>query len=78
MKQINSRDFQKKFGNITGRLKAGESVQITKHGKILGTFTKERKKVNWDKFFKYLNENSCSPEVGDEMVRKYFNDSALS
>ena len=75
MKQINAREFQKSFGRITGKLRAGESLEITKHGKVVGTFTKQRKKVNWDKILKFMEQKSCPPEVGDEMVRKYFNDS---
>jgi antitoxin (DNA-binding transcriptional repressor) of toxin-antitoxin stability system len=78
MKQVNAREFQKSFGRITGRLKAGETVQITKYGKIVGTFTKQRKKVDWDKFFKHLEKHSCPPEVGDELVRKFFNNEFLS
>ena len=78
MKQINAREFQKSFGRITEKLRAGEKVQITKHGNVVGTFMKQPKKVDWEKAFDYLKKNSCSPEVGDELVRKYFNDEFVS
>jgi hypothetical protein len=74
MRKINARDFQKSFGKITDGLRAGETVQITKHGKVVGRFTKERKAVKWPDFLAYLEKHSCPPEVGNQLLKE-FNDS---
>lgn len=71
MKKINAREFQKSFGKITEGLKPGQSIQVTKHGKVVGSFTKERKKVDWAKFENYLKKHSCPPEVGDQMLKEF-------
>lgn len=71
MKKINAREFQKRFGKISDGLKAGESVQITKHGKVVGRFIKEQKKVKWPDILAYLEKNSCPPEVGDKMLKEF-------
>jgi hypothetical protein len=74
MKQINAREFQKSFGRITEKLRAGEKVQITKHGNVVGTFVKETKKVQWPDVVAYLRKHSCPAEVGDRVL-KDFNES---
>ena len=46
MKRITAREFQKEFGKLIKSLPAGETVEITLHGKPLGQFTKgQRRKV---------------------------------
>jgi hypothetical protein len=40
MKKVNAREFQKAFSKVTEELGQGETVEITRHGKPLGFFTK--------------------------------------
>jgi antitoxin (DNA-binding transcriptional repressor) of toxin-antitoxin stability system len=42
MKQVNAREFQKSFSKVAEQLAQGETVEVTKHGKALGFFTKAR------------------------------------
>lgn len=39
-KSVTSREFQHHFGDMSGSLKPGERLTVTKHGQPLGTFTK--------------------------------------
>jgi hypothetical protein len=40
MKKVNAREFQKAFSKVTQELGQGETVEVTRHGKPLGFFTK--------------------------------------
>jgi hypothetical protein len=40
MRQVNAREFQKAFCKVAEELGQGETVTVTKHGKLLGFFTK--------------------------------------
>ena len=40
MKKIAASEFQRFFSRTARRLKPGQSILVTKRGKILGTFTK--------------------------------------
>lgn len=40
MKKVNAREFQKAFSKVAQRLGQGETVEVTRHGKPLGFFTK--------------------------------------
>ena len=38
MKMVSAREFQKHFGEIAESLQARETIQVTKHAKVLGQF----------------------------------------
>lgn len=40
MKKVNAREFQKAFSKVAEGLGQGETVEITRHGKSFGFFTK--------------------------------------
>jgi hypothetical protein len=40
-KSLSSREFLHGFKELCDRLKAGETINVTRHGKTLGSFTKE-------------------------------------
>ena len=44
-KRVSSREFLHSFGELSEKLRAGESITITKHGKPVGTFTKQPEPV---------------------------------
>jgi antitoxin (DNA-binding transcriptional repressor) of toxin-antitoxin stability system len=44
MKKVNAREFQKAFSKVAQELGQGETVEVTRHGKPLGFFTKARER----------------------------------
>jgi hypothetical protein len=40
MKKVNAREFQKAFSKVAQDLAQGETVEVTRHGKPFGFFTK--------------------------------------
>ena len=75
MKTFSSRDFQKNFGHITDSLKNGQTVEVTKHGKPVGRFTKtDGKRREMPDFLSWLEKFGGSKEVGNQILKE-FNDS---
>lgn len=66
MKKINSREFQKHFSELTTGLKNGQTVEITRHGKTIGKFTRiDARKNKMPDFLAELRKHTYPSEVGD-------------
>lgn len=52
MKTASVGEIQKNFSQVLNRIKAGEEVCVTKHGKIVGKFTAAgpQSKIEWPDF----------------------------
>jgi antitoxin (DNA-binding transcriptional repressor) of toxin-antitoxin stability system len=75
MRKISSREFQKSFAEITGSLKNGQVVEITRHGKTIGKFTKTNgKKIKMPDFWAEVQKHTYSMEMGEKWLKE-FNDS---
>jgi hypothetical protein len=76
MKQVNAREFQKDFSTITGGLKQGQTIAVTRRGKPLGFFTKARKLtgVTMPDFAANLQDMPYSAEEGERIVREVLDD----
>lgn len=75
MKKISSREFQKRFSDITNTLKNGQAVEITRHGKTIGRFTKASgKKLKMPDFWAELQKHTYPIEFGNQLLKE-FNDS---
>jgi hypothetical protein len=72
MKKVNSRDFQKRFGQIADDLKEGQAIHVTKHGKVLGKFTKApTRRIKTPDFLKELQTHSYSKELGSQILKEF-------
>ena len=72
MKRFTAREFQKEFGKLTKSLPAGQTVEITLHGKPLGQFTKGlRRKVKMPDFLENLRQAGCDPKLGDQLLDEF-------
>jgi antitoxin (DNA-binding transcriptional repressor) of toxin-antitoxin stability system len=71
MKKINARVFQKEFGKVADGLKPGETVEITRHGKSVGQFTRTPRHVKMPDFLALLEKHSCTPALGDRLLKKF-------
>jgi antitoxin (DNA-binding transcriptional repressor) of toxin-antitoxin stability system len=72
MKRITARDFQKGFGKVAKSLHAGQTVEVTAHGKPVGEFTKARRKnVPMPDFLGNLRETGCDPKLGDQVLSEF-------
>lgn len=72
MKKVTSRQFQKAFAKLNASLKPGEVVQITKHNKPIGQFSKtitERRR-RLPNLLANLENLSYTPEEGAQMLQK--------
>jgi hypothetical protein len=77
MKKVPSRSFQKEFGQISNKLKPGEIVQVTKHGKTLGQFIKGPvRQQTMPDFWENLKDANYPIELGDILVKEF--DESLS
>jgi antitoxin (DNA-binding transcriptional repressor) of toxin-antitoxin stability system len=74
MKKIKARDFQKAFGKVSDHLKAGESVQVTKHGKAVGVFIKSAKPSRQMPDF-MANLAGRSKTVGNRLLCEFMDES---
>jgi hypothetical protein len=72
MKKFTSREFQKRFGQITDQLRVGEVVQVTKRGKVIGRFEKApEKKTKAPDFLAELKRHTYPAEVGDRLLQLF-------
>ncbi len=70
VKSVSSREFQHRFGQMSSRLKPGESIMVTKHGQALGTFTKAYKPRKMPDFMANLEKLGYSVEAGERIIKK--------
>lgn len=74
MKKITSREFQKRFGTITAKMRVGEPIHVTRRGKVVGRFEElPEKPVKIPDFLAELKTHSYSPEVGDRLLQLFLN-----
>jgi len=54
MKMASVEEIQKNFSQVLQRIKAGEEVIVTKHGKVVGKFIAAgpQNRINWPDFMK--------------------------
>jgi antitoxin (DNA-binding transcriptional repressor) of toxin-antitoxin stability system len=75
MKTVSSREFQKNFGQLAEKLRAGQTVEVTKHGKTVGRFTKTNPQPKtMPNFLEKLNSLGSSKALGNRILKE-FNDS---
>ncbi len=73
MKQINARDFQKTFGQVTSQLQSGRALRITKHGKPLGIFIKtDVRHVKTPDFLGNVRKHTYPQAIANEVVREFY------
>lgn len=76
MRKIASREFQKSFGKVNDQIDLGQSVQITKHGKPIGVYTKARpRRVKLPNFVDFLKGD---PKRGDKLLKEFYSYEGLS
>lgn len=72
MKTITSREFQKHFGQLTQKLRTGQTIQITKHGKSIGRFTKNSSQPKpMPDFLGKLESMGGSKKVGNQVLKEF-------
>jgi len=72
MKKITARDFQKKFGSIDSKMRPGESLEVTRHGKPSGRYTKAgHRPVKIPNISKRVALQPIDPKVGGRLIREY-------
>lgn len=78
-KKVTAREFLHGFAKMHKALEPGQSITITKHGKPVGQFVKQRVKGSALPNFR---EAACAdgygPEVGDALLTRILADEALS
>lgn len=71
-KKVTAREFQKRFGKLAKELPAGQTVQVTHHGKPVGIFTKiTPARVKTPDFLANLRALDCDPELGDKILEEF-------
>lgn len=72
MKKITAREFQHSFSETAAKLKPGQAVLVTKHGKALGTFTKatqgKPRKFRCPDFVAELRREGLNTRKGQEAI----------
>ena len=70
MKKVTAREFQHHFGKVTGSLKPGETLKITRNGKVDGLYQKvHQRKIPFPDFEKRLTEHDYSEQAGEALLR---------
>ena len=70
MKAATSREFQRRFANLSRKLRAGESIIITKHGRPLGVFTKAFKPRRAPDYLANLEKPGYSIHTGQRLIEE--------
>jgi predicted GNAT family acetyltransferase len=72
MKKITAREFQHSFSKTTAKLKPGQAVLVTKHGKALGMFTKasegKPRKFRCPDFEAELQKGGFDKRIGQKVI----------
>ncbi len=72
MKKITAREFQKKFGSVNSKMRPGESLEVTRHGKPSGRYTKGgQRPVKMPDFAKELKSCPMPATLGSKLVKEY-------
>jgi len=73
MKKITARQFQQGFSKVSNGLQPGQTVQITKHGKPQGFYTKTpTRRIKRPNFLANLQELGYSEQVGEGLFQKFY------
>ena len=77
MKKVNSREFQKAFSKVAEELGQGETIEITRHGKSFGFFTKGpgRAPTRMPDFASALSSAPFIGSVGEKMIAETLDES---
>ena len=67
-KTVTSRQFQHQFAELSGKLKPGQSITITKHGHALGVFTKAVKTRRAPDYLGNLEKLGYSTQAGQKLI----------
>lgn len=77
MKKVSAREFQHHFGKLTQNLKPGQSIQITKRGKIEGIYQKvARPAIKLPNFLEATERHPYPERIGARILKQL--DEALS
>lgn len=69
MKKVTAREFQHHFGKLAASLKPGESIQVTRHGKVDGIYHKPQDRaIPFPDYRQRLAEHEYSEEEGDALL----------
>lgn len=71
MKNVTAREFQHNFSALTAKPRAGEEIQITKRGKLHGTFRKAGK-FKMPDFLANLKGAGYSVKDGDRILKEFY------
>ena len=73
MKKVTAREFQHGFSKLTAGLQPGQTVQITKHGKPQGLYTKvPAQRIKRPDFLANLRRLGYSEQVGESLFQKFY------
>lgn len=67
-KTITCREFQHQFADLSGKLKPGHSITVTKHGRPLGVFTKVGKIRRAPDYLGNLEKLAYSAQAGQKLI----------
>ncbi len=70
MKRLTLREFQHRLGRISATLKPGQTIEVTKRGKVEGYYQKAPK-VKRPNFLENLRKTGIDPKVGAAMIAGY-------
>ena len=70
MKKVTAREFQHHFGKLAASLKPGETLRITRNGKVDGLYQKApERKIPFPDFKKRLRDHAYSAATGEALLR---------
>ena len=73
MKKVTAREFQIRFSKLSDHLQPGQAVQVTKHGKPHGIYTKiPAQRIKRPDFLANLKKSGCSEAVGESLFQKFY------
>lgn len=67
-KTVSSREFLHSFGELSAKLRPGESITVTKHGKPVGTFTRQPKPVKAPDFLGNMRRMGLTGEAARKLT----------
>jgi antitoxin (DNA-binding transcriptional repressor) of toxin-antitoxin stability system len=78
-KKVSAREFLHQFASLEKKLRPGESVTVTRHGKPVGEFTKRptKQKIKMPDFEKDAKRAGISVEAGDRLLARLLSDEAI-
>lgn len=69
MKRVTAREFQHHFGKLAAALKPGESIQVTRQGKVAGIYHKPpERKIPFPDYRQRLSQHDYDEAAGNALL----------